>query len=356
MARMTRKPKVFIVSSSEKKTVSEVVRGYLRTMADVTPWYLPEVWQKPGSFILQVLLEHAPNYDFAVIVFEPDDRTISRGKEAGAPRDNVIFEAGMFMSHLGQKRTFIIAPKDQDLKVLSDLAGLILLSYDQPTPESGWKGALEPVAKTIFRELKSQRTREPLVAARPGPANFGDAHAKVNALLDHSRESKKPITVLNIALDMELTWGVVLCERVLNHRWPGGLHWRSLMVDHDTTAVDRENAARISLETAKHREQEMVKYCTAHRAELKKKKNITFECRAYSSPPPMHGFAIGSELYVGFCWAEGGQVACAPYLYFSDASEDITMDHVTGAQYMALFNGAFAQIWKTARPVWPEHS
>ena len=99
MLNPPRKPRVFIVSSSETHLVSEVIKNCLKRHAEVVPWYLDSVW-KHGDFILQVLLEQAPKYDFAVIIFGQDDKTISRGNEVYAPRDNVIFEAGLFMAHL----------------------------------------------------------------------------------------------------------------------------------------------------------------------------------------------------------------------------------------------------------------
>jgi predicted nucleotide-binding protein len=139
--------------------VSEVIKNCLKRHAEVVPWYLDSVW-KHGDFILQVLLEQAPKYDFAVIIFGQDDKTISRGNEAYAPRDNVIFEAGLFMAHLGHKRTFIVTPREQNLKILSDLAGLVLLSYDEPTLTSGLKGALKSVCDKICTELSFSSERE----------------------------------------------------------------------------------------------------------------------------------------------------------------------------------------------------
>jgi hypothetical protein len=68
----------------------------------------------------------------------------------------------------------------------------------------------------------------------------------------------------------------------------------------------------------------------------------------------MHGFAIGTELYVGFCWTDEEKVACAPYISFTTAGDDIRVDHETGGHYMALFNSAFSQLWKNGRPIWPE--
>jgi predicted nucleotide-binding protein len=50
-------------------------------------------------------------FDFAVMVFTPDDVIESRKKVEKAPRDNVVFELGLFLSRPeGPQRTFVIAP------------------------------------------------------------------------------------------------------------------------------------------------------------------------------------------------------------------------------------------------------
>jgi hypothetical protein len=45
---------------------------------------------------------HAPAVLFAVLIITPDDVVSSRDIEAQAPRDNVMFELGLFMGRLGR--------------------------------------------------------------------------------------------------------------------------------------------------------------------------------------------------------------------------------------------------------------
>ena len=54
---------------------------------------------------------------------------ISRGAVTDAPRDNIIFELGLFMGVLGHSRTFLIYPRGIDIKIPTDLAGITLLPY-----------------------------------------------------------------------------------------------------------------------------------------------------------------------------------------------------------------------------------
>ena len=59
----------------------------------------------------------------------PDDEVVSRNEKSDAPRDNVIFELGLFIGALSHKRTFMIMPREYDIKIPTDLLGLTLLSY-----------------------------------------------------------------------------------------------------------------------------------------------------------------------------------------------------------------------------------
>jgi CRP/FNR family cyclic AMP-dependent transcriptional regulator len=69
------------------------------------------------------------NSDFAVAVAHADDNTKSKGKKWPAPRDNVIFELGLFMGRLGKARAILMEPRDVGVKLPSDLAGVTTIPY-----------------------------------------------------------------------------------------------------------------------------------------------------------------------------------------------------------------------------------
>ena len=58
------------------------------------------------------------------------DRTESRGEPQPSPRDNVVFEAGLFTALLGTERTFYIVDQ-AGTKIPTDWAGLGYLTYDR---------------------------------------------------------------------------------------------------------------------------------------------------------------------------------------------------------------------------------
>ena len=62
-------------------------------------------------------------------ILQDDDIIISRDDEKRGPRDNVVFELGLFMGLLTRIRTFIAIEKDVEQKLASDLLGLTPLLY-----------------------------------------------------------------------------------------------------------------------------------------------------------------------------------------------------------------------------------
>ena len=57
----------------------------------------------------------------------------SRDSVSYSPRDNVIFELGLFMGALSRSRTFILMPRNGEVKIPTDLLGLTCLQFE-PSP------------------------------------------------------------------------------------------------------------------------------------------------------------------------------------------------------------------------------
>lgn len=117
------KPSVFIGSSSEGLKVARNIRDQLYDDALVTVWDEDESF-RPGQSTLESLLTASEKYDFAVMVFTADDNVLSRKVNSLAPRDNVLFELGLFMGRLGRDRTFIVYNIKDNLKIPSDFKGI----------------------------------------------------------------------------------------------------------------------------------------------------------------------------------------------------------------------------------------
>src|SRR6185369_6098439 len=105
------KPRIFLGSSGKQAKLIQVLTRGLEDIAHVEPWTTSF---NPGTSTLERLLELTRQVDFAAFVFARDDWTstsplASPPPETGqaSPRDNVVFEAGLFGGVLGMRRTFI---------------------------------------------------------------------------------------------------------------------------------------------------------------------------------------------------------------------------------------------------------
>jgi Predicted nucleotide-binding protein containing TIR-like domain len=131
------KPRIFLGSSGKQEKVLQALTRGLEEVAHVEPWTTSF---NPGTTTLERLLELTREVDFAAFVFAQDDWTTSSppasplpGSGQASPRDNVVFEAGLFGGVLGMRRTFIIHASGS--KLPSDLLGLTSVRYGgAPTP------------------------------------------------------------------------------------------------------------------------------------------------------------------------------------------------------------------------------
>lgn len=121
-------PEIFIGSSREGLKIAEHIHRYLLRQPVV-----PRLWSH-GVFecsktTIENLMRICSEVDFAVLVLTKDDITKSRGNRSASPRDNVIFELGLFMGAIKRERTYILSPRSIDLKIPTDLLGVTCLSY-----------------------------------------------------------------------------------------------------------------------------------------------------------------------------------------------------------------------------------
>lgn len=159
------RPRVFIGSSSEAVHVAEALQTVLQDVAEVTLW--PEAFNL-GETSIDDLREAAVVHHFAAFVFTPDDDVASRGTVTHAPRDNVVFELGLFSSRLGPRRTFVVKPEGESVKVPSDIAGITYATYrvpDASPDDARWEGAVRPAARKI--RIAIERARQADLSSIP---------------------------------------------------------------------------------------------------------------------------------------------------------------------------------------------
>src|SRR6266850_2519426 len=153
------KPRIFLGSSGKQQKLLQALTRGLEDVAHVEPWTTSF---NPGTTTLGRLLELAREVDFAAFVFARDDWTIngppaSDPSESGqaSPRDNVVFEAGLFGAALGMRRTFILHASGA--KLPSDLLGLTCVRYGEATSAAEMRAVNQKVRKAIEHEGRLAR-------------------------------------------------------------------------------------------------------------------------------------------------------------------------------------------------------
>src|SRR5262247_1941916 len=153
------KPRIFLGSSGQQQKLVQALTRGLEDVAHVEPWTTSF---NPGTSTLERLLELAREVDFAAFVFAHDDWTADSpassdpsGSGQASPRDNVVFEAGLFGAALGMRRTFILHASGA--KLPSDLLGLTRVLYGEPIAAAEMRVVCEKLRKAIENEGRTAR-------------------------------------------------------------------------------------------------------------------------------------------------------------------------------------------------------
>jgi hypothetical protein len=122
--------RIFIGSSRESLEVARAVRAELADDYSITLWTDIDAFAL-GNTTIESLEKATTTNDFAILILEGNDIVQSRGDESVMPRDNVLFELGMFMGALSRQRVFGLHPSGVRLRLPSDLAGMKLALYTE---------------------------------------------------------------------------------------------------------------------------------------------------------------------------------------------------------------------------------
>jgi hypothetical protein len=153
------KPRIFLGSSGKQRKLLDALTRGLEDVAQVEPW---TTTFNPGTSTLERLLELTREVDFAAFVFARDDWTATSPPTAdpaasgqASPRDNVVFEAGLFGGVLGMRRTFILHASGA--KLPSDLLGLTSVRYGDTATAAEMRTINEKLRKAIETEGRLAR-------------------------------------------------------------------------------------------------------------------------------------------------------------------------------------------------------
>lgn len=114
---------VFLAYSSKARATANDISKFLSSRGvSIRDWELDFA---PGSTILEELVDASHNCLGAIMLLTKDDEFLGEESYA-APRDNVIFEMGMFMQAKGRDRVLVI--REQGAKMPADIGGGIYIS------------------------------------------------------------------------------------------------------------------------------------------------------------------------------------------------------------------------------------
>ncbi len=142
------KPSMFICSSTPGLSIANAIQENLNGDFET------EIWNQ-GAFTLgkdltSSIKDVCKRFDFGIIVLTPDGLISQDNSTSLIPRDNVLFELGLFVGLLGQERTFIVHENVNNLRLPDYILGISCGRFTQPKNEN-FAAAMGPVCQQIRR-------------------------------------------------------------------------------------------------------------------------------------------------------------------------------------------------------------
>lgn len=184
------RPSLFVGSSAEGLRIAKALQVLLDHACEVTIWSQGVFGLSQGS--LESLVAALDDFDFAVLVLTPDDLVHSREVTSPAPRDNVLFELGLFMGALGRQRTFLLYDRSSSIKLPTDLAGVTAATFE-PHVSGNLQASLGACATRIEDHVGRQgiRSGERLRQLTAAAQGFDAAASQMERLVQLIARSRK---------------------------------------------------------------------------------------------------------------------------------------------------------------------
>jgi hypothetical protein len=181
---------LFIGSSTEGLRIAKTLQLLLDQACEVTIWSQGVFGLSQGT--LESLVYALDGFDFAALVLTADDLVTSRADSSSAPRDNVLFELGLFMGGLGRDRTFIVYDRTARLKLPSDLAGVSAATFE-PHSSGNLQSALGAAATLVEEQITrlGLRDRERFKQLSEAAQDFDNAAGEMQTLIKLIARSRK---------------------------------------------------------------------------------------------------------------------------------------------------------------------
>jgi Predicted nucleotide-binding protein containing TIR-like domain len=231
---MTRTKTIFIASASEDTAITMMISDAIRdaklpnTLSfnlEPKPWFKEEL--SLNQSILQSLVKFPNKYDYGCFLFTPRDALVSNDLSSMRVRDNVIFEFGLFAAQKdGIHKSFIIQQDDINLKLASDLSGIVTAKYthtDNPQVlNANIKFSVTRIINAIEEfenELKDRSTKA-----------LDTCITKLKSELEITKMEDHPKVILNSLMDLAEIKAEVL-DQTVSEVLRDLLTWTNTVVD-----------------------------------------------------------------------------------------------------------------------------
>lgn len=364
--------RIFVGSSREGLKIAQAIAEQLDQVAEPDLWNNRQVFPL-GSLTLSALESRAGEYDFALIVMTPDDVRRSRDTTNIIPRDNLIFELGLFMGRIGPERTLIVRSDAPRMKLPSDLDGLVVAFYAETKVkrdlDKSIQSACEQIKERIQRlgisEAKRtsklseavgtmsqlvEKTNEILSAFEKSqlrPRWFDSVHSARSVLLSLMQEcvdAGEPIAFDWLGMTMYNVWNTlpgILAK--LGQRNPTKVTMRVAMLSREWLTANRINTSWTA-DSAKHQLDDIERYFRQQQNDGRG--NWTVEIRTYSHMPAVHGGLLNDRhLLLGICqWDRSNNLWAGDKPYELYTRSDLNR----GSDRISIFKGWFQMCWDSA--------
>src|SRR5262245_5921516 len=99
-------PEVFIGCSVEGIPVAKAFQSHFDHQRDIRVYVWTDRSFSLSKSTLTSLVSITRKHSYSVFVLTPDDHTSKRAEHLPSPRDNVVFELGLFLGRNGPASTF----------------------------------------------------------------------------------------------------------------------------------------------------------------------------------------------------------------------------------------------------------
>jgi len=236
------KPSVFVGSSSESAEYAGATKKILEENGTLSAIFWKDLpWATGTKTIIEILTKAAvKQFHFAVFILAEDDVLTLRGTSSHVPRDNVIFEVGLFIGALGRECVFLMTPGDGDLKLPSDMGGVTTgtwIAGDSNTA-SAVRSAVEEFRAAMEEMWRNEAMLNSSVGGRLAGSRTADSDDGDVWIKAHKAGVLEPLDSTQVRIDdliVHPNWGPGVVTEVGPSR--GGARHLTVEFPHGTAMI-----------------------------------------------------------------------------------------------------------------------